>query len=274
MLIIMEHGEKLYSMIQLRELQNMLSHSRKHMYDSSSHLQAESSGSLWNLIQLVGEKARRNTVLLMDRDNTEVFYSKVSDIEELFYCFSHHLEYIIGSDQPFNIQMQQALEVSNAFTTLVGAAMLYRNKHRDWYPSLEGLTPWNCQHVVRLGLWSIASLIIQLLKEVQTTDISVESDVWSQLVVLTDILLDAHMSSITAKIERREEHQGLLAEYCQRRDELLSSLFELAKRLTELKYQVNHGITFMHICCFFCMHFPGSYVICINRHYCLVLSGT
>jgi nuclear pore complex protein Nup133 len=32
------------------------------------------SGALWDMIQLVGERARRNTVLLMDRDSAEVFY--------------------------------------------------------------------------------------------------------------------------------------------------------------------------------------------------------
>ncbi|RWW19273.1 hypothetical protein GW17_00016689 [Ensete ventricosum] len=242
MLIIMEHGEKLSSMIQLRELQNMLSQNRKYLSDSpSSHAQAEASGSLWNLIQLVGEKARRNTVLLMDRDNSEVFYTKVSDIEELFYCLSHHLEYVIGGGQPFIIQMQRACELSNACTTLIQAAMHYRDEHRNWYPSLEGLSSWNCQHVVRSGLWSLASLIMHLLKEVQAMDMSVEQEMWSQLEGLTDVLLDAYTSSITAKIECGEEHHGLVEEYCQRRDELLGSLYDLAKRLTELKYQVSSG---------------------------------
>ncbi|CAL9765254.1 unnamed protein product [Musa acuminata subsp. burmannicoides] len=240
-LIIMEHGEKLSSMIQLRELQNLLSQNRKYLSDSpSSHAQSEASGSLWNLIQLVGEKARRNTVLLMDRDNSEVFYTKVSDIEELFYCLSHHLEYVIGGGQPFIIQMQRACELSNACTTLIQAAMHYRDEHRNWYPSLEGLSSWNCQHVVRSGLWSLASLIMHLLKEVQATDMSVEQEMWSQLEGLTDVLLDAYTSSITAKIECGEEHHGLVEEYCRRRDELLGSLYDLAKRLTELKYQESH----------------------------------
>lgn len=238
----MEHGEKLSSMIQLRELQNLLSQNRKYLSDSpSSHAQADASGSLWNLIQLVGEKARRNTVLLMDRDNSEVFYTKVSDIEELFYCLSHHLEYVIGGGQPFIIQMQRACELSNACTTLIQAAMHYRDEHRNWYPSLEGLSSWNCQHVVRSGFWSLASLIMHLLKEVQATDMSVEQEMWSQLEGLTDVLLDAYTSSITAKIECGEEHHVLLEEYCQRRDELLGSLYDLAKRLTELKYQVSSG---------------------------------
>ncbi|WOL15473.1 nuclear pore complex protein [Canna indica] len=240
MLIIMEHGEKLSSMIQLRELQNVLSQNRKYLYDSSSHVQAEASGSLWNLVQLVGEKARRNTVLLMDRDNSEVFYTKVTDIEELFYCLSHHLEYIVGRDQPFIIQIQQTCEVSNACTTLIHAAMHFRDKHKNWYPSLEGLTLWNCQHIVRSGLWSLASLLMQLLKEVPAADMSVESEMWSQLEGLTDILLDSYTSSIAAKTERGEEHLSLVDEYCTRRDELLGSLYEVSKRLTELKCQESH----------------------------------
>ncbi|XP_074570671.1 nuclear pore complex protein NUP133 [Curcuma longa] len=238
MLIIMEHGEKLFSMIQLRELQNILSQSGKHSYDSPSHVEA--SGSLWTLIQLVGEKARRNTVLLMDRDNMEVFYTKISDIEQLFYCLSQHVEYIVGRDQPFSIQVQHACEVSNACTTLIHAAMHYRDEHKNWYPSLEGLTPWNCQHVVRSGLWKIAFSIMQLLKEVEAIDMPVVSEMWSQLERLTDVLLESYTSAITAKIELGEEHQSLIAEYCSRRDELLACLYELAKRLTQLKYQEAH----------------------------------
>ncbi|GAV78363.1 Nucleoporin_C domain-containing protein/Nucleoporin_N domain-containing protein [Cephalotus follicularis] len=73
---IMEHGEKLAGIIQLRELQNVFSQKRSagvgsHHFTSESQI----SGALWDLIQLVGEKARRNTVLLMDRDNAEVFYT-------------------------------------------------------------------------------------------------------------------------------------------------------------------------------------------------------
>ncbi|WVY92258.1 hypothetical protein V8G54_037772 [Vigna mungo] len=75
--IILEHGEKLSAMIQLRELQNLISQNRSTNVDSSnSSLDIQMSGALWDMIQLVGERARRNTVLLMDRDNAEVFYSK------------------------------------------------------------------------------------------------------------------------------------------------------------------------------------------------------
>ncbi|MED6215967.1 hypothetical protein PIB30_003170 [Stylosanthes scabra] len=75
--IILEHGEKLSAMIQLRELQNMISQNRSTSVSSlGSSSDIQMSGALWDLIQLVGERARRNTVLLMDRDNAEVFYSK------------------------------------------------------------------------------------------------------------------------------------------------------------------------------------------------------
>ncbi|KAF8380785.1 hypothetical protein HHK36_028279 [Tetracentron sinense] len=81
---IMEHGEKLVGMIQLKELQYMINQNRSNVIGSPySNSPNETVGSLWDLIQLVGEKACRNTVLLMDRDYAEVFYSKVSDLEEL-----------------------------------------------------------------------------------------------------------------------------------------------------------------------------------------------
>lgn len=241
LLTIMEHGEKLFGMVQLRELQNMFSQNRSDGSDSpSSQSWSHMASSLWDLIQLVGEKARRNTVLLMDRDNAEVFYSKVSVIEELFNCLSLHLPDIIGGEQPFKIQMQRAYELANACTTVVQAALRYRYEHQTWYPSPDGLTPWNCQAVVRSGLWSIASFIMQLLKETTVVDMSTKSDLWSQLEALTDILLDGYTGSITSKIERGEEHKSLRAEYHKRTDELLGSLYELAKRLAEAKYQDSY----------------------------------
>lgn len=71
----MEHGEKLSAMIQLRELQILISQNRSTSVGSSnSNVDIQMSGALWDMIQLVGERARRNTVLLMDRDSAEVFY--------------------------------------------------------------------------------------------------------------------------------------------------------------------------------------------------------
>jgi hypothetical protein len=53
---------------------------------------------LYNLIQLVGEKACLCTVLLMDKDNAKVFCSKVFDLEEEFYCLESYLTYIINEE--------------------------------------------------------------------------------------------------------------------------------------------------------------------------------
>ncbi|XAR68175.1 hypothetical protein NMG60_11003215 [Bertholletia excelsa] len=160
---VMEHGEKLAAMIQLRELQNLISQNRSGVGSPVSSSESEISGSLWDLIQLVGERARRNTVLLMDRENAEVFYSKVSDLEELFYCLEKQLGYLISEEMPFMVQILRACELSNACVILIRTAMQYRNEHHIWYPSPEGLTPWYSQTVVRSGLWSIASFMLQLL---------------------------------------------------------------------------------------------------------------
>uniref|UniRef100_A0ACD5WY74 Uncharacterized protein n=1 Tax=Avena sativa TaxID=4498 RepID=A0ACD5WY74_AVESA len=236
MLSVMEHGEKLSGVIQLRELQNVLSQQR-----SSTHLSPQSktptAGALWNLIQLVGEKARRNTVLLMDRDNAEVFYSRVSDIEDLFYCLSHQLRYIITGEESPSVQMQRALELSNACVTLFQAALYYREEHKDWYPSPEGLITWNSQPVVRSGIWSLASSVTELLREPGAADMPMKSNLWSQLEGLTDMLLEGYMGLLTAKFERGEEHGVLVQEYCERRDELLGSLYDLATQIIEAKYQ-------------------------------------
>ncbi|KAM3314756.1 hypothetical protein ACQJBY_033510 [Aegilops geniculata] len=236
MLSVMEHGEKLSGMIHLRELQNALS-----QQSSSTRLSPQSktptAGALWNLIQLVGEKARRNTVLLMDRDNAEVFYSRVSDIEDLFYCLSHQLRYIITGEEHPSVQMQRALELSNACVTLVEAALHYRAEYKDWYPSPEGLITWNSQPVVRSGIWNLASSVMELLREPGSAGMPMKSNLWSQLEGLTDMLLEGYIGVLTAKFERGEDHGVLAQEYCERRDELLGSLYDLAKQIIEAKYQ-------------------------------------
>ncbi|CAK9180411.1 unnamed protein product [Ilex paraguariensis] len=240
--IIMEHGEKLAGMIQLRELQNMISQTRSAVSPYSTS-QSEISGALWDLIQLVGERARRNTVLLMDRDNAEVFYSKVSDLEEVFCCLERQLEYIISVEMPFEVQFQRACELSNACGTLVRMTIQYRNEHHIWYPLPEGLTPWHCQTVVRSGLWSIASFMLQLLSETSHLHKSAKLNFHSHLEALADVLLETYSGAITAKLERGEEHKYLLNEYWKRRDALLDSLYQQVKSFVQPTYQDLSGGT-------------------------------
>ncbi|GMH07149.1 hypothetical protein Nepgr_008989 [Nepenthes gracilis] len=235
--IIMEHGEKLAAMIQLRELQNMISESRAAGVTSQhSGLEREVSGSLWDLIQMVGERARRNTVLLMDRDNAEVFYSKVSELEEVFYCLDRHLDYIISMEQPIKVQVQRACELSNSCATLVQSAMHYKKENHMWYPPHDGLMPWYGQHAVISGLWSLAFFMIQILNEYEI-DLSAKSDICSHLEVLGDIMLEAYLGAITVKVELEEEHKALVEEYWNRRDALLDSLHRQIKVFVDAQIQ-------------------------------------
>ncbi|MBA0787361.1 hypothetical protein Gotri_006923 [Gossypium trilobum] len=236
--IILEHGEKLSAIIQLRELQNAINQNRSTGVGSThSSFVNQVSGALWDLIQLVGERARRNTVLLMDRDNAEVFYSKVSDLEQVFYCLERHLEYIISMEQPDGFQIHRACELSNSCVTIFRAAMDYKNENHLWYPPPEGLTPWYCQPVVRNGLWSIASFMLQLLKETSEIDMSAKSELYSHLEALAEVLLEASSGAINAKVERGEEHKGLLNEYWSRRDVILDSLYQQVKGFVEAGHQ-------------------------------------
>lgn len=238
--IILEHGEKLAGMIQLRELQNMISQSRSVGVSSPhSHSEIQISGALWDLIQLVGERARRNTVLLMDRDNAEVFYSKVSELAEVFHCLDRQLEYVISVDQPYGIQIQRACELSNVCANIVRTAMHYKNEHHVWYPPPEGLTPWYSQSIVRNGMWSVASFMLQLLNETPGLDTSAKSDVYARLEALSEVLLEAYTGAITARVECGEEHKGLLNEYWNRRDALLDSLYQKVRGSVAVHYQVN-----------------------------------
>lgn len=236
--IILEHGEKLTGMIQLRELQNMISQSHSTGVNSQqSSLEKEVSGALWDLIQMVGERARRNTVLLMDRDNAEVFYSKISDLEEVFYCLKKHLDYIISVEQPLKVQVQRVCELSQACVTIIRSAMHYKNEHHMWYPPPDGFAPWYSQPVVREGLWTVASFMIGTLADSSGIDLPSKSDICAHLDMLADVVLDAYVGAITAKIERGEEHNGLSNEYWKRRDTLLDSLYQQIKVFVNVRYQ-------------------------------------
>ncbi|EOA29575.1 hypothetical protein CARUB_v10012824mg [Capsella rubella] len=236
--IILENGEKLAAMIQLRELQNLINQNRSARF-GSPHAGSEDqvSCALWDLIQFVGERARRNTVLLMDRDNAEVFYSKVSELEEVFYCLNRQLEYIIRADQPLGTQVQRACELSNACVTILQTALDYKNEHQMRYPPLEGLIPWHSQPVVCNGLWCIASFMLHLLTEASRIDISAKSDIYTHLEVLTEVLLEACAGSTFAKLEMEDENKGLLNEYWTRRDTIFDSLYQQAKEFMEAEIQ-------------------------------------
>ncbi|KAK4397668.1 Nuclear pore complex protein [Sesamum angolense] len=235
--IVMEHGEKLAGMIQLRELQNTISHANAAGPDSYYGSETRTSGALWDLIQLVGEKARRNAVLLMDRDNAEVFYSKVSDLEEVFHCLERQLDYVISGDMPILLQFQRACQLSEACVTIFRAAMQYRSQHHLWYPPPEGLTPWYSKIIVWSGLWSLATFMLQLLNETNRVDDSEKSNFYSNLEVLSEVLLESYSNAITAKVERKEDHRTLLEEYWKRRDTLLDSLYQQVKKFVQAKLQ-------------------------------------
>ncbi|MFS7921843.1 putative nuclear pore complex protein [Helianthus anomalus] len=225
--IIMEHGEKLAAMIQLRELQSLI------RQQTSANSQNDLSGSIWDLIQLVGEKARQNTVLLMDRDNAEVFYSKVSELEEVFHCLERKLTLIISEEMPLKFQLQRACELSSMCVTLLNTSMNYKDENHMWYPSPEGLTPWYCQTVVRSGMWTLASFMLHLLTEMDHLDTSSKLEFHSRLEVLVKVLLEAYSGAVRAKVEREEEHGGLLEEYWNRRDTLLDSLYQQVKSFNQ-----------------------------------------
>ncbi|KAI3804901.1 hypothetical protein L1987_26776 [Smallanthus sonchifolius] len=232
--IIMEHGEKLAAMIQLRELQNLIrQQTSTGVAFTSSNSQSDLSGSIWDLIQLVGEKARQNTVLLMDRDNAEVFYSKVSELEEVFHCLERKLSLIISEEMPFAFQLQRACELSSMCVTLLNTSMNYKDENHMWYPSPEGISPWYCQTVVRSGMWTLASFMLHLLTEMDQLVISSKLEFHSQLEVLVKVLLEAYSGAIRAKVEREEEHGGLLEEYWNRRDTLLDSLYQQVKSFNQ-----------------------------------------
>ncbi|CAN6803507.1 unnamed protein product [Brassica oleracea] len=161
-------------MIQLRELQKLINQSHSGRFGSpNAAAEDQVSCALWDLIQFVGERARRNTVLLMDRDNAEVFYSKVSEIEEVFHCLNRQLEYLIRAEQPLGIQVQRACELSNVCVTILRTALDYKNEHQLWYPLLK----WSKKKKTKLCLMSIGLAGIQF----STVFINRPKSLWKQI---------------------------------------------------------------------------------------------
>ncbi|MCO5568369.1 hypothetical protein L7F22_022068 [Adiantum nelumboides] len=235
--MIMEHGEKLSAVICLREVHNSSAQARlqgpSDSVRSSKTQAAELGGALWDLVLLSGEKARRNNVMLLGRDKAEVFYSRVSDLEDLFLCIHLHIDMIISKDQTTQAQVEKAGEISYACSKALQTAIRYRDSQHTWYPSPEGLTPWYCKPDVRLALWKLATLILELKEEASVLLPSLVAGLMSHLEELADVLLEAYAGAITAMVEREEEYRGLQMEYWSRRDSLLTAMHHHARALLE-----------------------------------------
>ncbi|CAA0831091.1 Nuclear pore complex protein NUP133 [Striga hermonthica] len=67
--------------------------------------------------------------------------------------------------------------------------------------------------------------------------VSVVLDFYSNLVVLSKILLESYSNAITAKVDRKEDHRSLLEEYSKCRDTLLDSLYKQVKDFIHAKLQ-------------------------------------
>jgi nuclear pore complex protein Nup133 len=251
----MEHGEKLAGMLQLRELHNSWAQAR--MQNSSSEVpeNIEVGGALWETVQLVGEKARRNNVMLMDREKSEVFYVRVSDLEEYFSCIQQHANAIVGREHPLRVQIERLCELAESSTSLIRAAIRYRDTQQSWYPSPEGLTPWYCRPTVRSGVWKVASMLLDLRGETSVSVPSMEPLLNSWLEEVADVLLEGYAGAITAKVEREEEYRGLQMEYWSRRDSILATLQQQARAVADSSVQVPISLEIfwgLFYLCFIC----------------------
>lgn len=221
---IMEHGEKLAGMVALRELNNSRAQASPTSPTLVQYNPGELSGAQWDMVQLVGDKARRNNVVLMDRDKVEVFYTRVSELEELFACIQQHAAVLVQRDQSVRIQIERACELASVCSTVLQVAISYRDTQQGWYPSPEGLTPWFCKQTVRAGVWKVATMLLELKVEANMSEPTLTEEVMRQVEEMADLLLESYAGAITAKVEREEEYRGLQMEYWTRRDFLLSSL--------------------------------------------------
>ncbi|XP_024526327.1 nuclear pore complex protein NUP133 isoform X2 [Selaginella moellendorffii] len=227
---ILEHGEKLAALLKIKDTYN----SRAPGQSGGEAEEAQITGALWDTIQLVGEKARRKNVMLMDKEKMEVFFTRVSDIEELFGCIDEHSQAIIGQEMSLKSQTERLCEVADACSSAVRAGIQYRDTQQTWYPSPEGLTPWYCKATVRSGLWRLATHLMDVQTEL---DVQSKEKLMVSLADIADVLLEGYAGAILAKIERDEEYRGLQLEYWSRRDSLLLTLQQHEREAAELASQ-------------------------------------
>ncbi|KAJ7530916.1 hypothetical protein O6H91_14G024600 [Diphasiastrum complanatum] len=238
---IMEHREKLIVMIELRDLHNardrVQQQDRHSTYSIEKIDNPDGGGALWDTVQLVGERSRRKNVMLMDREKTEVFYTRVSDVEDFFNCIQHHGSAIIGQEEPIRSQIERLCELSKACISSLRAAIQSRDSQQVWYPSPEGLTPWYCKPTVRSGVWKVATLLMEMRAEAAIFEPLIKEQLVDQLEEVADILLEEYAGAITAKVEREEEYWGLQMEYWSKRDKVLSALQQHATEIAEAAIQ-------------------------------------
>ncbi|EFJ27363.1 hypothetical protein SELMODRAFT_96126 [Selaginella moellendorffii] len=227
---VLEHGEKLAALLKIKDTYN----SRAPGQSGGEAEEAEITGALWDTIQLVGEKARRKNVMLMDKEKMEVFFTRVSDIEELFGCIDEHSQAIIGQEMSLKSQTERLCEVADACSSAVRAGIQYRDTQQTWYPSPEGLTAWYCKATVRSGLWRLATHLMDVQTEL---DVQSKEKLMVSLADIADVLLEGYAGAILAKIERDEEYRGLQLEYWSRRDSLLLTLQQHEREASELASQ-------------------------------------
>jgi nuclear pore complex protein Nup133 len=249
---ILEHGEKLASMVALRELNNTRAQPKSTSSTMFSQYNAgDLSGAVWDMIQLVGDKARRNNVVLMDRDKVEVFYTRVSELEELFVCIQQHAAFLVQRDQAVRVQIERACELAKACSTILQVAIAYRDAQQAWYPSPEGITPWYCKQNVRSGLWKVATMLLELKVEGDMSEPTLTAEVMRQVEEMTDFLLEGYAGAITAKVEREEEYRGLQMEYWTRRDRLLTALqqhaFQVAAQVVICPRNQHYSVPWGHL---------------------------
>eukprot|EP00897_Mesotaenium_endlicherianum_P010434 jgi/Mesen1/9419/ME000614S08669 len=141
LLAILEHGEKLAAVSHLRSLHNA-GPPRNSVPPGSTQGSAASSASsvLWEAVQLAGSEVRQANALLRGRESGEVFYTRVSEVGQLFSAVQLEGEKLIGrgSEQfrgvPLGVQASRLCQLADALTGAVQAALQYREAQRRWYP--------------------------------------------------------------------------------------------------------------------------------------------
>ena len=216
----MEHGEKLAGMVALRELNNSRAQASPTSPTLVQYNPGELSGAQWDMVQLVGDKARRNNVVLMDRDKVEVFYTRVSELEELFACIQQHAAVLVQRDQSVRIQIERACELASVCSTVLQVAISYRDTQQGWYPSPEGLTPWFCKQTVRAGVWKVATMLLELKVEANMSEPTLTEEVMRQVEEWLDLnngclccsVRDTGLSAILSLMEKKGRFDHIVLE--------------------------------------------------------------
>ncbi|GAQ89578.1 nuclear pore complex protein Nup133 [Klebsormidium nitens] len=223
---ILEHSEKIASAVALREFQNAASDfAQQSAPGPFTPSETDPGQATLTVVRAAGERGLRRHVALSGRDSVEVFYTRVSSLEDFFSSLTSHAAAACFADvsqAPLRLQAERVCELMDAAGRVVEAARKTRDAHASSFESIPGL-PWTASPPVLDGLWTLCRLASDVQTRAASSNPSLVPLINQRLRSLGEMLLDGHRESLEATLQAggRADVIGARKEYAARRDVLL-----------------------------------------------------